>query len=120
MDAASNALTALTADIVSAYLSNSTVRPDEITPLISTVYSALSNVGQSRDAAPIQQEALIPPMPWKQAIKPDFIISFEDGKHYKSMRRHLTSRGMTPEQYREKWRLPREFPMVSPSYSAAR
>src|SRR3954469_2327369 len=120
MDAASNTLTALTADIVSAYLSNTTVRPDEITLLISTVYSALSNVGQSRDAAPIQQEKLTPPMPWKKAITADYIISFEDGKRYKSMRRHLTLRGMTPEQYREKWRLPGEFPMVAPSYSAAR
>src|SRR5215212_142083 len=90
-------LTALTADVVSAYLSNNTARPDEIALLISTVHSALSNV------APVQNEKLTPPTPWKKAVKPDFIISFEDGKHYKSMKRHLTSRGMTPEQYREKW-----------------
>jgi predicted transcriptional regulator len=59
-------------------------------------------------------------MSWKKAIKPDGIISFEDGKQYKSMKRHLTTRGMTPEQYREKWGLPKDFPMVAPSYAAAR
>jgi predicted transcriptional regulator len=59
-------------------------------------------------------------MPWKKAIKPDYIISFEDGKQYKSMKRHLTGRGLTPAQYREKWGLPKDFPMVAPNYSAAR
>ena len=59
-------------------------------------------------------------MPWKKAIRPDFIISFEDGKHYKSMKRHLTRYGLTPDQYREKWGLPRDFPMVAPNYAAAR
>lgn len=59
-------------------------------------------------------------MSWKKAIKPDGIISFEDGKSYKSMKRHLTGRGLTPQQYREKWGLPKEFPMVAPNYAAAR
>src|SRR5215203_1544641 len=117
MDANSN-LTELTADVVSAYVSKSGVRPEDITVLINTVYSALSNAGQSQqNGLPQKQE---PPMPWKKAIKPDYIVSFEDGKQYKSMKRHLTTRGMTPEQYREKWGLPRDFPMVAPNYSAAR
>ena len=59
-------------------------------------------------------------MRWKKAIQPDYIISFEDGKQYKSMKRHLTTRGMTPEQYREKWGLPASFPMVAPNYAMAR
>jgi predicted transcriptional regulator len=110
-------LAELTADIVSAYVSNNTVRAEELTSIISTVYATLSGAGRSQEAAPAKAEA---PMSWKKAIKPDGIVSFEDGKSYKSMKRHLTSRGMTPAQYREKWGLPRDFPMVSPNYSAAR
>ena len=106
----------LTADLVSAYLTKNTVRPEEIPELIRTVHGALSNVGAT-PAAPEKHEA---PMPWKRAIKPDGIVSFEDGKQYKSMKRHLSTRGMTPEQYREKWGLPRDFPMVAPNYAAAR
>ena len=59
-------------------------------------------------------------MPWKKAVKPDYITSFEDGRQYKSLKRHLTTRGLTPEQYREKWGLPKDFPMVSPNYAKAR
>jgi predicted transcriptional regulator len=114
---AGNDLAELTADIVSAYVGNNNVRAEDLPALISTVHSALSNVGAAPAAAPAKAE---PPMPWKKAIKPDYIISFEDGKQYKSMKRHLTTRGMTPEQYREKWGLPRDFPMVAPNYSARR
>jgi predicted transcriptional regulator len=117
MGANSN-LTELTADVVSAYVSKNGVRPEDIAVLINTVYSALSNAGQSQQNGSAQKQE--PPMPWKKAIKPDYIISFEDGKQYKSMKRHLTTRGMTPEQYREKWGLPRDFPMVAPNYSARR
>src|SRR5215212_4475465 len=110
-------LTELTADIVSAYLSNNGVRVEDIATLVNTVHSALSRAGMPIENAPQKMEA---PMSWKKAIKPDGIISFEDGKSYKSMKRHLTGLGLTPEQYREKWGLPRDFPMVSPNYSAAR
>jgi predicted transcriptional regulator len=113
-------LTELTADIVSAYLSNTTVRAEELATLISTVHSALTGLGNGNGAVTSPEEKPSPPMSWKKAIKPDYIISFEDGKQYRSMRRHLTTRGMTPEQYRDKWGLPKEFPMVSPNYSAAR
>src|SRR3954447_21684925 len=101
--AGSGNLAELTADIVSAYVTKNSVQANELTALISTVHSALANVGQPQSAAPAKAE---PPMPWKKAIKDDYIISFEDGKRYKSMKRHLTTRGMTPEQYREKWGLP--------------
>jgi predicted transcriptional regulator len=121
MDAAANAnsnLAELTADIVSAYVAKNTVRPEDLTSLISTVHSALSGVGSG--STPMQDEKPQAPMSWKKAIKPDGIISFEDGKSYKSMKRHLSGRGLTPQQYREKWGLPKDFPMVSPNYSAAR
>ena len=117
MEASSSNLTDLTADLVSAYLAKNTVRPEEIAALINTVHSALSNVGQPKQNGAEKHE---PPMPWKKAIKPDYIISFEDGKQYKSMKRHLTRHGLTPQQYREKWGLPKDFPMVAPNYAAAR
>jgi predicted transcriptional regulator len=122
MDAENNGaddLRELTADIVSAYLSNNQVRPDDIATVINTVHSALRDAGTGARGAPDESKAT-PPMPWKKAIKPDWIVSFEDGKSYKSMKRHLTMRGMSPEQYREKWGLPPDFPMVAPNYSAAR
>ena len=109
-------LTQQTVDIVSAYVANNNVRTEDLATLINTVRSALSNSGATQ-AAPAKAEA---PMSWKKAIKPDYIISFEDGKQYKSMKRHLTRHGLTPQQYREKWGLPKDFPMVAPNYAAAR
>ena len=116
MDQNSN-LTELTADIVAAFVSKNGVRVEDIPTLITTVHSALSGAGSPRETAAQKME---PPMPWKKAIKPDFIISFEDGKQYKSMKRHLARHGLTPQQYREKWGLPKDFPMVAPNYAAAR
>ena len=112
-------LSELTADVVSAYLSHNAVRADNIPTLIRAVHSALSTVGNGHGHAAPQVKPK-PPMPWKKAIKPDGIVSFEDGKSYKSMKRHLTTRGMTPEQYRERWSLPQDFPMVASNYAAAR
>jgi predicted transcriptional regulator len=110
-------LTDLTSDIVSAYVSKNSVPPGELPSLIASVHGALSRVNEPQQEASPQRE---PPMPWKKAIKPDHIISFEDGRPYKSLKRHLSTRGLTPEQYREKWGLPPSFPMVAPNYSAAR
>ena len=99
-------LTQQTVDVVSAYVANNNVRTEDLANLINTVRSALSNAGATQ-AAPAKAEA---PMSWKKAIKPDYIISFEDGKHYKSMKRHLTRHGLTPQQYREKWAFRRTSP----------
>ena len=115
-DPGDDRLTQQTVDIVSAYVANNNVRTEDLANLISTVRGALSNPGGA-SAAPEKAQA---PMSWKKAIKPDFIISFEDGKQYKSMKRHLTRHGLTPQQYREKWGLPRDFPMVAPNYAAVR
>jgi len=110
-------LVELAADIVSAYVSNTSVRAEDLPGLINSIHGALQNVGTGGQTAPEKHEA---PMSWKKAIKPDYIVSFEDGKHYKSMKRHLTGRGITPQQYREKWGLPGDFPMVAQNYAKAR
>jgi predicted transcriptional regulator len=109
----------LTADIVSAYVSNNTVPAAEIPALINQVHAALSRVGSNLSDLPV--EPLKPAIPVKRSITPDYIVCLEDGKKFKSLKRHLrTQYNMTPEQYREKWALPPDYPMVAPNYAAAR
>jgi predicted transcriptional regulator len=109
----------LTADIVSAYVSNNSVSAAEIPALISQVHSALLRVSNGSSEAPA--EALKPAVTVKKSITPDYIICLEDGKKFKSLKRHLrTQYNVSPEQYREKWGLPPDYPMVAPNYAAAR
>jgi len=109
----------LTADIVSAYVSNNTVAASEIPDLINQVHLAL--VRASGAAAEIQAEPVKPAVSVKRSVTPEHIVCLEDGKKFKSLKRHLrTQYNMTPEQYREKWNLPADYPMVAPNYAAAR
>jgi MucR family transcriptional regulator, transcriptional regulator of exopolysaccharide biosynthesis len=109
----------LTAEIVSAYVSNNTVAAGDIPSLINQVHAALSRVsGKSGDGS---AEPLKPAVSLKKSITPEFIVCLEDGKKFKSLKRHLrTQYNMTPEQYREKWGLNADYPMVAPNYAAAR
>jgi predicted transcriptional regulator len=109
----------LTAEIVSAYVSNNTVPAGDIPALINQVHNALSRVsGKGGEAA---SEALKPAVSLKKSITPEYIVCLEDGKKFKSLKRHLrTQYNMTPEQYREKWGLSSDYPMVAPNYAAAR
>jgi predicted transcriptional regulator len=109
----------LTADIVSAYVSNNSVSAGDIPNLINQVHSALIRVSGGQTEAPV--EPLRPAVPVKRSITPDYIVCLEDGKKFKSLKRHLrTQYDITPEQYREKWGLPPDYPMVAPNYAAAR
>jgi predicted transcriptional regulator len=104
---------------VSAYVSNNTVAATEISLLISQVHSALLRVsnGQGETGG----EPIKPAIAVKKSITPDYIICLEDGKKFKSLKRHLrTQYNMTPEHYREKWGLPPDYPMVAPNYAEAR
>jgi predicted transcriptional regulator len=109
----------LTATIVSAYVSNNTVPAGDISGLISQVHAALCRVsGKSGD---VTTEPLKPAVSVKKSITPEHIVCLEDGKKFKSLKRHLrTQYNMTPEQYREKWNLGADYPMVAPNYAAAR
>jgi predicted transcriptional regulator len=109
----------LMADIVSAYVSNNTVSPGELTQLISDVHSALLRVaGTPGEGA---SEAPKPAIAVKKSVTPEFIVCLEDGKKFKSLKRHLrTQYNMSPEDYREKWGLPPDYPMVAPNYAQAR
>jgi predicted transcriptional regulator len=109
----------LAADIVSAYVSNNSVSPSELTSLIQNVYMALSQVDVEIVEEPVEPQK--PAISIKKSITPDFIICLEDGKKFKSLKRHLrTQYDMTPEEYREKWGLPSDYPMVAPNYAVAR
>lgn len=109
----------LAAEIVSAYVSNNSVPSGDLPSLINDVHLALTKVGNGVVEAPA--EAPKPAISIKKSITPDYIICLEDGKKFKSLKRHLrTQYDMTPEQYREKWGLPPDYPMVAPNYAKAR
>ena len=109
----------LTAEIVSAYVSNNPVASADIPALIGQIHSALLRV--STGEAQPSTDPLKPAVSIKKSINPDFIICLEDGKKFKSLKRHLrTQYNMTPEQYRDKWSLAADYPMVAPNYAAAR
>jgi len=109
----------LTVDVVSAYVSNNPVPAGELPALIGQIYAALK--GTVDGAAPEKPEALNPAVPIRKSVTPDYIISLEDGRKFKSLKRHLSTRyGLTPDEYRAKWGLPADYPMVAPNYAAAR
>ena len=116
--AARDTLMTLTADIVAAYVSKNAVPASELTALIETVQKSLA----AADAGATEPtKELVPAVPVKKSIHPDYIVCLEDGKKFKSLKRHLgTSYGLTPEAYRRKWSLPADYPMVAPNYAAAR
>jgi predicted transcriptional regulator len=111
-------LVGLTAEIVSAYIGNNSVQRGDIAEVIRSVHAALANLGTPKLEPAAERP--IPPISIKRSVTPDFLISMEDGKRYKSLKRHLAGKGLTPEQYREKWGLPRDYPMTAPNYSAQR
>ena len=109
----------LTADIVAAYVSNNSVQAADLPALIESTHKTLTGVvlGKTEPEVPVQ----IPAVPIKKSINSEFIICLEDGRKFKSLKRHLrTAYNMTPEDYRRKWELPADYPMVAPSYAEAR
>lgn len=110
----------ITAGIVSAFVGNNAVRTSELPLLIDAVHASLLKVTETRAAEPIS-ESKPPAVPVKKSITDDYLICLEDGKRFKSLKRHLsTAYGMSPDDYRAKWGLGREYPMVAPAYASAR
>jgi predicted transcriptional regulator len=109
----------LTASIVSAYVSNNATTAAEIPGLISQIHAALQRVANGGSDAAL--EPAKPAVSVKKSMTPDYLVCLEDGKRFKSLKRHLrTQYNMSPEQYREKWGLPSDYPMVAPNYAVAR
>ena len=109
----------LTADVVSAFVGNNSIRAAELPDLIRTIHTSLSEILAPK-AADEPAPELKPAVPIKKSVTDDFIISLEDGRKFKSMKRYLSLLGMTPDDYRAKWGLPRDYPMVAPGYAAKR
>ncbi|MBX7248654.1 MAG: MucR family transcriptional regulator [Caulobacteraceae bacterium] len=109
----------MTTDIVSSYVSNNTVSPSDLPNLIQSVHRALSTVSTGVDTStPAPKD---PAVPVKKSITPDYLVCLEDGRKFKSLKRHLrTKYNMSPEEYRAKWGLPKDYPMVAPNYAKAR
>jgi predicted transcriptional regulator len=109
---------ALTTEIVSAHLANNSVTQTDVAGFIQSVYTKLSELAQGEEVSLVE---LTPAVPIKKSVTDDFIICLEDGKKLKMLKRHLmTSYGMTPEEYRAKWGLKPDYPMVAPNYAAKR
>jgi predicted transcriptional regulator len=108
----------LSAGIVAAYVSHNSVTPGGLPALIESVHGALSKLGAA-EAVP-EAEVLVPVVPIRKSVTPGFLICLDDGKKFKSLKRHLASHGMTPDQYRTKWSLPKDYPMTAPDYAATR
>jgi predicted transcriptional regulator len=108
----------MAAEIVAAYVSHNSVTPGGLPALIESVHGALTNLGAV--AATPKPEPLVPAVSVKKSITPDYLVCLEDGKKFKSLKRHLGGLGLTPEQYRTKWGLPKDYPMVAPNYAAKR
>lgn len=112
------ALVSLTADIVSAHVSNNSVAVSDLPTLIENVHNALAGLGKVEEAPPVKQE---PAVSIRSSIKPDFVVCLEDGLKMKMLKRHLmTDHGLTPDQYRQKWGLGPDYPMVAPNYAEQR
>lgn len=112
-------LTAMTAEIVAAFVSHNAVPASELPTLLQSVHAGLVGIAAGVKA-PVKQPAPTPAVSVRQSIKPDYLICLDDGKKLKSLKRHLSTLGMTPEQYRAKWNLPLDYPMVAANYSARR
>jgi len=117
-EAAEDMLLTLTADIVAAHVSNNSVAVNDLPNLIQNVHSALSGITRTATAAEAKPE---PKVSIRSSVKPDYIVCLEDGKRQKMLKRHLmTNHGMTPDQYRQKWGLGSDYPMVAPNYAEQR
>ena len=111
-------LIALTADIVSAHVSNNSVAVNDLPNLIQNVHNALTGLGSQPEPVAVKQE---PAVSIRSSVKPDFIVCLEDGKKLKMLKRHLmTHYQMTPDEYRQKWGLATDYPMVAPNYAEQR
>jgi predicted transcriptional regulator len=109
----------LTADVISAYVSNNPVPVSELPSLIGQVHQSLLGLMNGPATEPV--EKLVPAVPIKKSVTPEYIVCLDDGKKFKSLKRHLkTTFGITPEEYRAKWNLAADYPMVAPAYVAAR
>ena len=109
----------LTADIIAAFVVKNVVRPADLPALIQAVHDSFTRLADAPVAA-VAEPVPVPAVSVRKSLTPDYLICLEDGKKFKSMKRHLSNLGLTPDQYRAKWNLPADYPMVAPAYAAQR
>ena len=112
--------TEMAAEIVAAFVSKNAVPRSELPALFETVHAAVKRLAEGGAVAPADIETPAPAVSIRKSVTPDYLICLDDGRKFKSMRMHLATLGMTPEQYRQKWNLPDDYPMVAPNYAAQR
>ena len=110
----------LAAEIVTAYVARNSVPRSELSALFEAVHAAVASLAIGGESAPPPVEAQAPAVSIRKSVTPDYLSCLEDGKQFKSLKRHLAAHGLTPEQYRSKWKLPSDYPTVAPNYAAAR
>ena len=118
-NAIQTALAQMTSEVVAAYVAQNHVQPSDLPALIASVHASFGSLGQAPEPE-ASVEPLKPAVPIKKSITDDYLISLEDGRKLKSMKRYLAGLGMTPAEYRTKWGLPKDYPMVAPAYAAKR
>ena len=110
----------MAAELVAAFVSNNSVPTGELPALIQTIHGALAKLNDGVKPPTPEEETKEPAVSIRKSITPDYLTCLEDGKRFKSLKRHLAAHGLTPEQYRSKWKLPSDYPMVAPNYAASR
>ena len=110
----------LAAEVVAAFVSNNPVPRGELPALIQTIHETLARLSAGGENLIATEEPKEPAVSIRKSVTPGYLICLEDGKHFKSLKRHLTAHGLTPEQYRAKWKLPYDYPMVAANYAASR
>ena len=110
----------LATEIVTSFISNNSLPRGELAAVIEKVHAAVKRLAEGAEAPPAVVDAPAPAVSIRKSVTPDYLICLDDGKRFKSLRRHLATLGMTPEQYRAKWDLPSNYPMVAPNYAAQR
>jgi predicted transcriptional regulator len=110
----------LAAKLVASFVSNNSLPTSELPALIQTIHAALTRLKEGGEAPAPQEQTRAPAVSIRRSITPDYLISLEDGRHFKTLKRHLAGHGLTPDQYRAKWKLPSDYPMVAPNYAAKR
>ena len=118
-DPTNSAVAEVTSEVVAAYVAQNHIQPSELPNLIASVHAAFGGLGKPHAVAE-EPAKLVPPISIKKSITDDYLVSMEDGKRYKALKRHLSIRGLTPNEYRAKWGLPSDYPMISPAYAAHR
>ena len=113
------ALIEMTAEVVAAYVTGNHVQTADMPGLIVSVHQSLAGMGSTPNLVP-KPEKLVPPVSIRKSLTDDYLISLEDGKQYQSLKRHLSKRGLTPQEYRAKWGLASDYPMVAPAYARKR